>query len=133
MGSERLSDDEIAAIAARCEKATAGPWRSTWDDPDHGVVGEFGEQCAVERVDPPATPLAGTVVGTLWHDGLNVVCREHDAAFIAHARTDVPRLLAECARLRAVEAAAISACELEGGPGEDAALEDLRAALRGGR
>lgn len=83
MGSERLSDERIAAIKARATRAA--------------------------EIEDPSPRLS------------------HQLAVDAHA------LLAEVARLRAVEAAAITACELEGGPGEDAALEDLRAALRGGR
>ena len=131
MGSgERLSDDEIAAIAARAEAATPGPWRSTWgDDLDPDAL----DETAIEAPEQPAGSIARMIVGSLWHNGPHVGCSEPNATFIAHARTDVPRLLGELARLRAVEVAAISARELEGGPGEAAALEDLRAALRGGQ
>jgi len=143
MGSERLSDDELAAIAARAEAATAGPWC---------VEGWRGD--GVERIvailAPDDTPLA-TMEGP--H---TAAATQRDAAFIAHARTDVPRLLAELARLRAVEAAAAAYVAaraasrdhrrepkswseewrneaLRRAGVEDAKAEALVAALRGGR
>ena len=76
--AERLSDDELRAMEERAERATPGPW------------GVDGNDCAVE------TPADGA-------DGNVCLVRPRRAAnadFIAHARTDLPRLLAEVRALR---------------------------------
>ncbi|PAX88893.1 hypothetical protein CLM85_06330 [Streptomyces albidoflavus] len=83
-GLEPLSPEYLAWIAARAEAATAGPWCTDGAEiyqGDEYVSYAFwvGETCRADEAD------GGTV----------------DAAFIAHARTDVPALLAEIERLRA--------------------------------
>ncbi|MFJ7782230.1 hypothetical protein ACIQY8_05880 [Streptomyces albidoflavus] len=83
-GLEPLSPEYLAEIAARTEAATAGPWCTDGAEiyqGDEYVSYAFwvGETCRADEAD------GGTV----------------DAAFIAHARTDVPALLAEVERLRA--------------------------------
>jgi hypothetical protein len=79
-----VTDEELRAIKERCEKATPGPWEwsdGTCDDED----GErHGYRCGPMWVDV-CDQLAVPVV---------------DAEFIAHAREDVPALLAEVERLR---------------------------------
>lgn len=83
----RTTNERLAEIQARVNAATEGPWRTREHDPD-------------DRSD----------VLTAWHDpedarGYWVIC-EHagpDAEFIAHAREDVPWLLAELVRLRGRE------------------------------
>lgn len=73
---ERMTDEELAQIKERAEKATEGPWKcadttdGAWllDDADLIVAGTFG--------------------------------REEDASFTAHAREDIPKLIAEVERLR---------------------------------
>lgn len=79
-----LTPEELAAMEARCEAATPGPWNDRDElelrDPNGYAVVWFY---------PPNTDL--------WeHQGTEL----HDANFIAHARTDVPRLIAEVKRLR---------------------------------
>ena len=75
---------DLAAIRARCEVATPGPWRyrswleSQWSGSTHHVV-ETG------------VGLPGNVVND---------ASEQDAAFIAHAREDLPRLLARLEEMR---------------------------------
>ena len=76
-----LSRGRLARIEARAKSATDGPWEA--HEEDGGVLPEW----AVWMPD------AG-------HDGAMVVGKA-DAEFIAHARTDVPDLLAEVKRLRA--------------------------------
>lgn len=68
---------DLDAIRARCEATTPGPWNN--DELPMIVVDERHN---------PAT-VAITTCGA-------------DAAFIAHARADIPALLAEVERLRAV-------------------------------
>lgn len=78
-----LTPADLAAIEARCAKATEGPlgvYRITYEhQPGHLVIGS---------PDPR----------DLKHDIYPTV---HDAAFLAHAFDDVPDLLAEVRRLEA--------------------------------
>lgn len=75
--SKRLTNEELQAIRGRAEKATEGPWR-------------IGKQ------SPNGLNNIGTVGGLLTAQTTN----EANAAFIAHARQDIPKLLAEIERLR---------------------------------
>ncbi|MFZ3592244.1 hypothetical protein [Streptomyces sp. BH104] len=76
-----LTDEQLAEIQARTESATPGPW---WTDilPEHG-----GESIGI---DAP---------GDNWIVPVQDL-HEPDAEFVAHARTDVPTLLAEVQRLK---------------------------------
>jgi hypothetical protein len=83
--SAPLSEQQLAEIAARAGAATPGPWcTDDWEiyrGSEPGAGAEWiGETCRA--------------VGRSVEDCAN-------AAFIAAARTDVPALLAEVARLRA--------------------------------
>lgn len=69
-------------IDLRCKGATAGPWTSFVEGRDHTSGSSF-IQTAGEDIE-----LSGAT--------------EADFDFIAHAREDVPRLLAEVQRLQAV-------------------------------
>ena len=74
-------DDELAAIAAREEAATPGPWH-------------------------PQAIMDGDYTGVVTDDN-RIVCRDgwarrDDARFAAHARVDIPALLAEVERLEAI-------------------------------
>lgn len=80
-----MSSDRLARIKERAEKATPGGWE--WDEGDPGaLMARFPDQ------DDPA-------VEALVNVGR--VVRRVDAEFIAHARSDVPWLLAEVERLAA--------------------------------
>jgi hypothetical protein len=75
---EGLSDERLAEIESRCAAATPGPWaQSDWWLP---------------------------WLQWLWSQARKAwgVKADHDFTFIAHARSDVPELLAEVRRLRAV-------------------------------
>jgi len=157
MDGERLSDDELAAIAARAEAATAGPWEVgnpySIAGVNDGSIADWQAPANIPRgkcsvcVHSPNAPLVRTIsqpygqvdktgnyhvhrmtlheddywqpwrkvtsaatlaeiAGTYDYDAGGIATTRADAEFVAHARTDVPRLLAEVARLRAVEAAA---------------------------
>lgn len=87
-----MTDDELAAIEARCEAATPGPWRHSGG---YGyILGDFGTSYKVAQ-------LGGTVAnpGMIARDDSYL---KADTAFIANARTDVPALIAEVKRLRAM-------------------------------
>lgn len=77
-------------IAARADAATEGPWEAT---PNDRIVSST-------KTWPEGDPY--DVAGMFGHKGAVVEgCRTPDAEFIAHAREDVPRLVAA---LKAVEA-----------------------------
>jgi len=78
-----MTQQELQEIQARAEAATAGPWGSRID---------VGKQFYV------FTPSYGVRDFSCLSGGFE---HETDADFIAHARTDIPALLAENARLRA--------------------------------
>ncbi len=92
-----LSQSEIAAIRARCEKATKGPWRLEWLPISQSV------SIRASRRDGPA------VVGSSGFADEDVSALQHkaNADFIAHAREDVPKLFS------ALEAAERKNAELE--------------------
>lgn len=105
-GAEVLGDAELAAIQERCDGATPGPW--FWDNPDdencmnayavftgRGGIDDFGPGYAdherIVAITMLQTPRYASHVAGRW---------EEDADFIANARADVPRLVAEVRRLR---------------------------------
>lgn len=77
-----LTDERIAEITARVEATPPGAWK---------VLTEYGAHLYVRAVD-----VGGIVAKTIGSP---------NAEFIAHAREDIPALLAEVARLRAELAA----------------------------
>lgn len=85
-----MTDEELAAIRERAERASSGPWKG-WDawDIRPGMV-------AMPRLGP-VQPECGFFAG-----GADIVATVADAEFVLHARTDVPLLLIEVARLREV-------------------------------
>ena len=84
-----LSDEELAAIQARADAASDGPWRSMVEGRDHTsgdsfiMIGEGARRSDDMYVLRETRPVDVT-----------------DQDFIAHSRQDVPRLLAEIDRLR---------------------------------
>lgn len=77
-----ITDDELDEIRARADAATPGPWR--WR--------HCGEIVSGRHV--VATSDAGG--GAVWVEWRT----ESDLKFAAHARADIPRLIAEIRRLR---------------------------------
>lgn len=79
-----MTDEELDAIEARANAATPGPWTWETDYEEEGgyfLDGSDGEDVGWARSEP-------------------------DIVFITAARVDVPALVAEVRRLRAVERAA---------------------------
>ncbi|MEK4178508.1 hypothetical protein NSQ61_02780 [Aeribacillus sp. FSL K6-1121] len=74
----RLTNEELVAISERAEKASPGPWVKTF-------------ATGIEIVCDFETKIISDDSG---------VIRYSDAEFIAHAREDVPKLVAEVERLR---------------------------------
>ena len=92
------------AIREREQKATPGPWKACAD-------GECQcRQTWSTQADMPVVTMRGECVGTVnaeWGDGPGMIYGEvpeeyqrANAHFIAHARTDIPALLAEVLRLK---------------------------------
>lgn len=91
-----MTDVQIAAIRERSDKATDGPW---------GVFRECGGRkrfgiATQKSLDDNDTGELDAIVDYEGRD--SGILKEADAAFIAHAREDVPALLAEVARLQKV-------------------------------
>ena len=83
----RMTENEIATIKSRCEKATKGPWVSYVEGRDHSCGSNFiMTGCENDRGDD--IELIGATVD--------------DQDFIAHARQDIPLLINEIDRLKAL-------------------------------
>lgn len=100
-----ITDERIAEIKARAEAATAGPWRVENDgdvmDVDFGPIVEWPWRILA----PDET--------TLLEFTSDPRVSDEDAAFIAAARRDIPLLLAEIERLKAMLATAEDADPFE--------------------
>jgi hypothetical protein len=79
--TDHLSLETLAEMEKRCSEATPGPWQSWVEGRDHYAGDSF------IRTDGEDIYLSGATVA--------------DQDFIAHARQDVPRLIAEVRALRA--------------------------------
>lgn len=88
--TERLSDEELAAIRTRVKAASPGPWEA-----QEAFGGTFG------RVRNDFGSLLGKTPRIFDGGGNPTIRRVEDAEFMAHARTDVPKLLDEIAALKA--------------------------------
>ena len=86
-----VTDEYLDEIQARCDATLPGPWRSFIEGRDHWG-GDHFIQITPDRDDMPDLYLT-------WDDR---VFRGADQDFIAHAREDVPALLQEVRRLRAL-------------------------------
>jgi hypothetical protein len=84
MPNRPMSDERLAAIRRRAEMATPGPWEFT------------GTELSGDG-DNPRGGMMWIPYGN-WYKPTPQM--EHDAAFIVHAREDIPELFAEIERLR---------------------------------
>lgn len=75
-----LSEQELAEIRLRCERATLGPWKSYVEGREEMSGSDF--------------------IMTGGEDIYLTGATTADQDFIAHARQDIPRLLAEIERLK---------------------------------
>lgn len=82
-----VTEEELLEIRARCDAATSGPWVAHIEGRDHTSGSDF--------------IMRGS--GESRHDDLELSgATTADFDFIAHARQDVPRLVSEVHRLRAL-------------------------------
>jgi hypothetical protein len=92
-----LSDDELAEIAARAGAATKAPWECFVEGRDHSAGDNFIRTGGLDDGSPD-------MYVTHYYRVENpkpVPAPPADLDFIAHARQDIPRLIAEIERLRA--------------------------------
>ncbi|MBT9258174.1 MAG: hypothetical protein KM310_00245 [Clostridiales bacterium] len=93
MRVEMLTLENLRKIKERCERATPGPWVINLEHERQMMSGR--------RILPAIEGQNGVMVAPLLAPRYkNAYIRRHDAEFIAHARTDVPTLVAEVERLR---------------------------------
>ena len=79
-GDAPLSSDELDAIRERAERATPGPWQAS----------------VVAQVHPSGRPAVASCHMQISEGGRSPLYDfKANAAFIAHAREDIPRLLAD--------------------------------------
>jgi hypothetical protein len=83
-----VTDEEIREIEARCNAATAAPWQSFIEGRDHMAGSDFIR-----------TGLDSSSPDIYLTDATHA-----DQDFIAHARQDIPSLIAEVRRLKALVA-----------------------------
>nr|WP_315157602.1 hypothetical protein [uncultured Flavobacterium sp.] len=90
--SDQMTDNEIKDIEDRCKLATSGPWKSLVEGRD------------IESAD--SFIMTGISDGeNIWNDkrGSDIYligATTADQDFIAHARQDIPKLIAEIKRLK---------------------------------
>jgi hypothetical protein len=101
-----ITDERLAEIEARAKAATDGPWYA--HNTDDSMFMNCYSVTTSER-EPDTEFFDGencdkTVVAMTLYQERRIVCHEagkweEDSEFIAHARTDVPDLVAEVRRL----------------------------------
>ncbi len=94
MTSEELSDTDLDEIERRADSASSGPWQSFIEDRNH----QSGDTFIRMGGEDPSVP---DMYVQYSLPGLTTVrVPDADLDFIAGARQDVPRLVAEVRRLR---------------------------------
>lgn len=97
--SKRLSDERLAEIRERADKATKGPWE--FSDGKSKRCDAFNRNYL--RGGDSAIVIDAVDISYDYTDSENfLVIEPEDQAFIAHARQDIPDLLAEIERLKLV-------------------------------
>ena len=100
-----LTDEDLAAIRARVEAATPGPWVHQITTACYSVI-----QGGDRRSDHVHLAMMGTDGdGSPYNEPETYPNGDNDAEFIAHAREDVPALVAEVERLRNLLTGALDA------------------------
>lgn len=94
-GSHELTEVELDGIERRASQATPGPW-VPWLESREGIGGESFIELGADGVDDLQMYVAYSPARPAGPDAAT----DADLDFIAHARQDVPRLVAEVRRLR---------------------------------
>ena len=88
-----MTEEELAAMEAREKAATLGPWHHTFKDCKHFMNSTFIDRDGDDRG-------VGLVTCDINQDNATLYATNEDMDFIAAAREDVPKLIAEVRRLR---------------------------------
>ena len=93
-----LTDAELDQMARRADEATAAPWEAWVEGRDHLAGDSFIRTGGLDDNSPDMY-----VTLSYWKNGpSSVTAGADDLDFIAGARQDVPRLVVEVRRLRAL-------------------------------
>jgi len=92
MPGDILADDEIETMLARANAATPGPWEAK-----RGPLIVVCPPSERENAESLSVAAPGIKYGVVPQG----IVHKSDAEFIAHARDDVPKLVAEVRRLQA--------------------------------
>ncbi len=87
-----MTEEELIEIENRCKAATEGAWKSYVEGRDH----ESGDSFIMTGVDKGENIWSSSRQQDIYLSGATVA----DQDFIAHAREDIPKLLAEIKRLK---------------------------------
>jgi hypothetical protein len=90
-----MTNEELKAIRERAEAATPGPWY--WEKLDADGWNDTEMPCLVSASDEGVMDFGDC---EQYYPTEGSPPNDEDAEFIAHAREDVPKLLAEIERLR---------------------------------
>jgi hypothetical protein len=95
---------DLEAIKARAEAATDGPWSREFHHDENAII-------AILPPLPKRKRARKIIIGreSYGYDDPGLFPGDDDVEFIAHARQDVPDLLAEIERLRDIVATLIEA------------------------
>jgi hypothetical protein len=96
---EKITDAELQAIRERCAAATPGKWISC---PIRVELGQGTVQGSGVYCPKPLVSVCVVPGHTCYPEGNTPEQIAADSAFIAHARADIPALLAEVDRLKAL-------------------------------
>ena len=101
-----MTDQELREIHERAAAASPGPWFTRLLDDDY-AMNLVAITNAASDEDSWSEPDGSELVAATLVQHPRYVCHDdgrwdENADFIAHAREDVPRLLAEVARLRSL-------------------------------
>jgi len=90
-----VNPEERAKARKLCEAATPGPWEDHSDTIGEQIDADkdFASNAILIAKPDESDWQRRLIVGTFWHNGPQLACRAGDAAFIAAARTLVPKLL----------------------------------------
>jgi hypothetical protein len=106
----QLTDADLAAIQGRLDAVAPGPWRAMVEGRDISSGSNFIQVGGDNEVNIEVVPeehIADPAVRQVW--------MEANYDFVAHARQDIPRLLAEVRRLRAGSSPPVRRAGRDGG------------------
>ena len=93
--NDEITDDELRQILARAEASLGAPWESFVEGRDHTSGDDFIRTGGLDNASPDIY-----VTLSYWSDEPPTPAPSEVLDFIAAARQDVPRLVAEIRRLR---------------------------------